>query len=632
MYHKNYLALLLFLLCFGNLNAQQNLKELTYSIIDTSQSKYVQASQIYKWIISNIEYDIKSYTDFEYLNYSEQEVLKKRKGLCDEFSLMFRSMCEEADIEAYSISTYLKSTGYYSGKPFLRAEHSMNVFLYDSKWHFVDPTFGAGYILEDAKGYKKLLKKIFKLPAPKEKYKFIAISDTTSFDIPIEILLQKQYPLDPKWFATDQPYSFESFEKDSTLERTIYPNFHNNLESVRGTSPENVLKQEGINCQQFNAHNYFDLANGIVTVASNYYLEKNIIRTNVQQFEKYSEEFAIAYNAIKKHISLNDSVYRERKASLKSLSQNHKRISSKIDSKAKSAQSSFRSGNQRISGKSDSYQRKLESYLLKSEKTKIQIVPEINRQDSLKTDSKKIKDLHSDLITFELNEPDLQFNTDSCFVQIEGEIKKDAMVDDSINLKNYLFADIIINLNSAIEKNNEDSIRAYVDTLVSVYFEIGDLLVKKKSSKSIMQEKSKGYYDYSGQLQSNLKNQTNLLKKYYRETNYSDSARVRYNNALHRLISSYEQSMKYTRKLDNHITLQAESQEVNLQVLKMQRKEIKREFRNFSAWYELRYERDESKYHHEKEIAKIVMSYAQSNQRLVDSKLKKYYQSLHKEK
>jgi hypothetical protein len=632
MYHKNYLALFLFLICFGTINAQQNLKELTNSIIDTSQTKYVQAFQIYKWIITNIEYDIKSYADQEVLNYAEQEVLKKRKGLCDEFTMMFRLMCEKADIEAYSISTYFKGPGYYSGRPFLRAEHSINVFLYDSKWHFVDPTFGSGYILEDSKVIKKLLKKGFKLPAPKEKYKFIASPDTTLFDIPVELLIKKQYPLDPKWFATDQPYSFKSFEKDSAFERTPYPDFYNNIESIRGTSPENVLKHEGINSRKFNNHNFFDLANGYIIVASNYYLEKNIIRTNVQQFEGYSKEFGVAYDAIKKHISLNDSVYRERKSSLKSLSQDHKRISNKIDSKAKSAQSSFRSGNQRISGKSDSYQRKFESYLLKSEKTKIQIVPEVYRQDSLKTDAKKIQNLYSDLIVFELGEPELQFKTDSFFTQIDAEIKKDAMVDDSINFKNYLFADIIINLNNAIERNNEDSIRDYVDTLLSVYFEIGDLLAKKKSSKSVMQEKSKGYYNFSGQLQSNLKNQTNILKKCYRETNYSDSARIRYNSALQRLISSYEQSMKYTRKLDNHIMLQADSREVNLKALKMQRKEINREFRNFTAWYELQYERDEKKYRREKEIAKIVMSYAQSNKRLVDSKLKKYYQSLQKDK
>lgn len=631
MFRKPYLILSFPLICFGILNAQQDVKELTNSIIDTSQTKYVQAYQIYNWIITNIEYDIKSYADLEYFNYTEQEILKKRKGLCDEFSLLFRTMCEKADIEAYNVSTYLKGPGYFSGKPILRAEHVINVFFYDSAWHFVDPTFGSGYIYEDARIYKKILNKIFKTPVPKEKLKFIHNPDSVWFDVPVELLLQKQYPLDPKWFFTDQPYSFSSFENDSIPERTTYSNFLNNIEAIRGTSPENVLKNEGINGHLFNEHNYFDLANGYVNMAANYYLEKNIIRTNVHQFENYSKEFQVAFDAIKKHISLNDSIYRIRKNSLKSLSRNHKRISNKIDSKAKSAQSSFRSGNKSISGKSASYQRKLESYLLKSEKTKVQIVPDYKKEDSVKTDPKKAQNFFSEILEFEYSEPELQFMSDSFFIQIDYEIKDDAIIDDSINFKNYLFADIILSLNTAIELNNEDSIRAYVDTLVTIYFEIGDLLAKKKNSKTSMQEKSKDYYSFAGQLQSNLKKQTSLLKKMYRETNYSDSARIQYNNALNRLITSYEQSMKYTRKLDNHTMLQADSREVNLRALKMQRTELRREFRNFNAWYELRFELDEKKYLREKEIAKIVMSYAQLNKRLVDSKLKKYYQLLEKQ-
>ncbi len=491
MFNKFYLALLIFLAPLSISNAQQNVQELTLSIVDTTQSTYYQANQIYNCIITNIAFDVKSYKNLECLNYTVPEILKKRKGLCNEFALLFSTMCNSANIEAYCIAAYLKGPGYYSGKPFLRAEHAINVFMYDSVWHFVDPTLGSGYIFEDAKTYRKILHRAFKLPAAKQKLKFISEPDSAWFDIPVEMLLGKLYPLDPKWFVTDRPYSFESFEKDSLLERTEYPDYLNNILSIRGTSPENILKQEGVNGIRFNDHNYFDIANGYVTIASNYYLERNILRTNVDQFEKYNDEFQIAFDAIKKHMALNDSVYRARKTSLKALSQNHNKISKKIDSKAKSAQSSFRSGNRQTSGKSLSYRRKIESYLLKAEKTKIQIVPDSITRDSVKTDSKKVKDLYSEWLTFELSEPGLQHKTDSFFLLLDKQFIDDAKIDDSINFKNYLFADIILGLNSAIEINNEDSIRAYVDTLITIYYDIGDLLTRKKSTKKNNRSKIK---------------------------------------------------------------------------------------------------------------------------------------------
>jgi hypothetical protein len=630
MLHKTFHFLVFLLICTSILNAQQSVHELTLSIVDSNQSKYYQAKQIYSWITGHIQYDVKAYQRNEALHYTVPEILKKKHGLCNEYALLFATMCKEAEIEAYSISAYSKYPDYRSGKLFLRTEHILDVFLYDSVWHFVDPTFGSGYISGDAALFRKILTSITKLPAPLVKFKFVNQPDSSWFDIPPQKLLERVYPLDPKWFSTDRPFSFDSFERDSVLERTDYPDYYNNIEAIRGISPENILKEEGINGHRFNSHNYFDLANGYVDVATTYYLERDIIRTNVSQFERYSNEFGIAQDAMKKHIALNDSLYRKRKAGLKELSSRHRRINNKIDSKARSAKSSFRSGNRQIMGKTSSYHKKLESFLLKAEKTKLYIVPEGRQNDSIKTDKNKAADLLEEITAIKLPEAGFQYKADSLFLLIDTQLLEDALLDDSINFKNYLFADIIHHLNSAIELNIEDSIRAYVDTLVTTYFEIGDLLVKKKSSKNDMRAKSKEYFTYSGQLQGNLKKQSTLLKKLYRESNFSDSVRLSYNDVLSRLINSYEQSMKYTRKLDNHNMLQSDSRKVNLQALKYQNKILRREFRSFTAWYTMTFEKEEQKYLSEKNIAKQILSEAQSNKRLVDSKLKKYYKSLEK--
>lgn len=612
--------------------AQEKLDKFAFSIIDTSKSDYFQAKQIYDWVTTNITYDVKAYKKFELPNYSPLEILSKQKGVCDEYSLIYSELCNAVGIESYIVSGYTKGFRHYKGMPFLRAEHSWTVIYADSAWKFVDPTWGSGQLYLKTRLHRKILNKITGINAPKNKLSYLAEKNDSWFDVPEDSLVLTHYPLEPAWFNTSLPYSYLSFEKDTVLQKEPYPNYANSLESMFGKSRDQVMKQEGMTGNQFNPHNYFDLANGYVAVSSSYDLDRDVRAANKWLFEKYSKEYQIILDAIKRHITINDSVYRVRKTELKKLESSQRRIARKVDSKAKSAKSSFRSGKRSIMGRSGTFRKKQESYLLKAERAKIKIIPEGEVYDSVKSNQAKVNEIYAEMIEIRSQDDSITYKTDSLFGVIDLKIEDDADLDDSIEFSNNIFADVIHNLISNIDQVDEDAIKINVDSLVSIYNEIGNLLTEKKSSKRVMRQKSKNYYSNASKLQSSLKKQSGMLKKLYRESNYADSIKLEHNRVLQDLITSYEQAKEYTGKLDQHNMLQSDENEINLKALKYQRKTIKRESRKFNDWYKNLYDYHQAKYIHEKVIAKSIRDYAQRSKRLVDSKLKKYNLMLEKQK
>ncbi len=630
MFQKLTLPLLLFVFHFGIIHAQEKLDKFALTIVDTSESDYVQAKQIYDWVTANIIYDIKSFKRFELPNYSPQEILSKQRGVCYEYSLIYSELCNTVGIESYVVSGYSKGFRYYKGMPFLRAEHSWVVFYADSSWKFADPTWGAGHLYLKSRLHRKLLNKLTGINSPKNKLTYKAEKNDFWFDIPADSLVLTHYPLEPAWFNTSLPYSFVSFEKDSVLQKEPYSEYANNLQQLQGKEREHIMKQEGITGNQFNPHNYFDLANGYVALSSPYDIDREIRASNLGLFEKYSRDYGIILEAIQRHIEINDSVYRVRKTELKKLESSQNRIARKVDSKARSAKSSFRSGNKSIVGRSGSFRKKQESYLLRAERAKLRIIPDGAENDTVKIDFKKVNEMYAELLSLRASNDSLVSKSDSLFLVIDQRIERDAQLDDSIEYGNNVFAGVIHDLIVYLDQIDEDKIKANVDNLVSEYYAIADLLAKKKSSKRIMRKKSTDFYSNVNLLQSSLKQQSGILKKLYKETNFSDSIKQEHNKVLMDLITSYEQSRVYTGKLDRHNMLQADENKINLKALKYQRKAIKRESRRFNAWYKDTYEYHEAKYMHEKMIAKSIRANAQKSKRIVDSKLKKYNLMLEK--
>jgi len=131
-----------------------------YILADTLTTAFKTDSEkvraIYYWIGHNIAYDchnahlLKSNYNYNELN-DEQDArtLAKRKGICDDYSKLFFSMCKEAGIQCVIIDGYgtsdLNDALSLQGEDKSGLHHAWNAVKINGTWRLVDPTWGSGY-------------------------------------------------------------------------------------------------------------------------------------------------------------------------------------------------------------------------------------------------------------------------------------------------------------------------------------------------------------------------------------------------------------------------------------------------------------------------------------------------------
>lgn len=119
---------------------------------------------IYYWITHNIKYDYKLFektqkkkskskkiTREKQKENDEKEVsktLSSKKGICQQYSLVFKAMCEGIGIQSVIVTGYAKDA---SKIGVLGEKHAWNAVYVGENWYLVDATFGAGYLDDDKK-------------------------------------------------------------------------------------------------------------------------------------------------------------------------------------------------------------------------------------------------------------------------------------------------------------------------------------------------------------------------------------------------------------------------------------------------------------------------------------------------
>lgn len=176
-----------------------------------------KARAIFTWIAHNIRYDCKKFHDKDrdvaisgyseedaqrkYLKFREKqlvETLRKRKGICDDYSHLFQAMCEAIGIEAVVIS----GTSRRFESPFRRlperADHAWNAFRINDQWHLVDVTWAAGYTDEEVKRFTFEFRPGY-------------------FMVPPRYFLLDHFPQEEKWQLVEKPLSRKDFPKQPVI-------------------------------------------------------------------------------------------------------------------------------------------------------------------------------------------------------------------------------------------------------------------------------------------------------------------------------------------------------------------------------------------------------------------------------
>ena len=166
---------------------------------------------IFMWIALNVQYDCKKFhnpqrpqiraTSKKELKekvekWQEDQVektAKSKRGICEDYSRLFKAMCDVAGVEAVVVSGNARD--FY--RPYRSAHnnpHAWNAVKIDGQWHLLDATWAAGYVNA---GVTKFTRKLF----------------PGYFMTPPAWFAQYHFPDDEKWQLLDTP-----------LDKSVFPN------------------------------------------------------------------------------------------------------------------------------------------------------------------------------------------------------------------------------------------------------------------------------------------------------------------------------------------------------------------------------------------------------------------------
>lgn len=198
-------------------------KEIARYLTKNLTSPFDKSRAIFYWIAHNIRYDVeKLNTNYTYNDSQElvDEVLLHRKGVCSNYSALFKALCQSVGIESYIVDGYIRQNG-----KLMLIGHSWNAVKIDHHFYNVDATWAAGYL---------------------EKGKFIQHFRDADFMILPAEFIKTHIPFDPIWQFSTNPISFKDFDSNNfeNRDKSLYFNFIDSIKIIATLNPLEELKRE----------------------------------------------------------------------------------------------------------------------------------------------------------------------------------------------------------------------------------------------------------------------------------------------------------------------------------------------------------------------------------------------------
>ena len=119
------------------------------------QNQTEQAWLIYLWITDNIHYNASGYFSGNLGQNDPESVFNMGMSVCDGYASLFQRLCENIGIECQKIVGNAKAFGYTIGDKLKGSTHAWNAIRLGEKWHYVEATWGSGYLDPITKKYEK---------------------------------------------------------------------------------------------------------------------------------------------------------------------------------------------------------------------------------------------------------------------------------------------------------------------------------------------------------------------------------------------------------------------------------------------------------------------------------------------
>lgn len=155
-----------------------------------------KARAAFRWITSEISYDIDAFMANWPAAAPASSVLKNKYAMCWGYANLFAELLDSLGIENHIIKGYAKGIGFDWSNPQLneQAKHAWNAFKTDGQWHLADATFGTGNIDSNTNKFEKHFKPEY-------------------FDSSPEFLIYSHYPSKKKWQLLEDSISKKEFLK-----------------------------------------------------------------------------------------------------------------------------------------------------------------------------------------------------------------------------------------------------------------------------------------------------------------------------------------------------------------------------------------------------------------------------------
>lgn len=158
-------------------------------INNTYQEPAIRIKEIYRWVTTNIAYDVDQlvhpvpYSSIEDL---ANQAVHNNKAICQGYTAVFDILCRKCELNSFIVHGYVKQNG-----QLLEIPHAWNAVLINGVWQLFDPTWGSGYLDENSTFIPRLT------------YDFFNISPLES--------VKSRMPFDPIWQLMERPRSHAYF-------------------------------------------------------------------------------------------------------------------------------------------------------------------------------------------------------------------------------------------------------------------------------------------------------------------------------------------------------------------------------------------------------------------------------------
>lgn len=154
-----------------------------------------RAFAVYRWITTNIFFDVEGYFDQSVLKSTDAEsVLRNRVTSSEGYATLFEELCKACKVPTKKVRGFAKGYGYQMRQKISQPNHTWNVIRVNGgKWFICDPTWGAGYIGDEMMFHRD--------------------PNIHQFMIQPSVAITSRFPMDETWQLLDQPVTKENFER-----------------------------------------------------------------------------------------------------------------------------------------------------------------------------------------------------------------------------------------------------------------------------------------------------------------------------------------------------------------------------------------------------------------------------------